>query len=500
MKRNLLIVVFLVLISFVWAQELLPWQYIRHTSRLNSGDVFFRFNSTSPEFSNHQFWRLTSSGWWAQEDLQYVGDMVYEAHVPYSFGTSMKYRLRSEVEQMGETLVVMHNAHLDSNTFPPVLDAMAWIADDPTGDIDIEAAPMLDLTASYIGVSSTLLHSAIQNVQGTFPTMNTLSSYNVYLTLISNPESTITDSVVYAMVNTFNIPGVISPGLYKLGVDPDLNPVFERIGNIQSQVSGGKLYMSCNMDDLVNDPGFGAWPNIVNSLAFTSLTMRITLDLTTLEPQFFFGDYTAPAVVSFDNLVHHVDQNTLPVISNPIFTENSLGYLLTMDYFDADADYAYIAELVTNNQELIEFETLALDFSDTVTYFAQLPSEWLYADVTFGDTNAEVVNMRVYHATGAADEYVLPVKPVIGMTNPFRINGSGQIINLQGFKTGELKMEVFNLKGQRLGSIFEAAVDNSDLSINWNGRVNGINLTPGVYFLKVSQGTIAQAKKFIVLR
>ncbi len=499
MKKFILLVSIMMVLSLTWAQELVPWQYIRHSSLLGSGDVQFRFNTTQPEYANTQFWKKSATGW-AQADVTYLGDSVYEAFVPYTFGDNMRYRLRTQADVMGESAVTMHIAHLDSDAFPPSISDLAWIADDPEGDSAVENAPMLDLTATYMGLSSTKLHSVMQNVPGTFPQMNLINSFNLYMTMISNPEAAITDSVVYAMIYTFSIPGVISSGLYKLGIDPELNPVFERIGNIQSQVTGGKLYMACVMDDLINDPAFGAWPNTANSLFFTSLTMRINLDLSTMEPEFLFGDYSLPVVANFEDLVHYVTHNTLPELTNISVVQNVAGYLLSLDYYDADADFPIITNVVLNNLEEYEMQTPGLNFAMTLPYMVQLPTGWNTAYITFGDTDIENVTATAHPPTGLAEE-LLPIAELnCTMPNPLFAGGSGQRLNLSGLSKGHLKMDVFNLKGQKLGTILDAAVSDQLLVLPWNGIVNGTKLGSGVYFLKISQGTKALNKKFIVLR
>jgi hypothetical protein len=170
----------------------------------------------------------------------------------------------------------MHIPYLTSDVFPPSLSQLGELSTDPTGDSDIPDIPALDLTDSCCGVSATKLFSALAKAANAFPLMHNITCFNLFATLIFNPE-TIIDTLCYAMIYTFNIPSVISPGLYKMGIDLEgVGPTsFVRIGDIQSTVSNGKLIMACNMSDLINDPDFGTWPNLTNALIFTNISVNL---------------------------------------------------------------------------------------------------------------------------------------------------------------------------------------------------------------------------------
>jgi len=103
---------------------------------------------------------------------------------------------------------------------------------------------------------------------------------------------------------------------------------------VQSTVSGGKLWLACNIQDLANDPDFGGWPSASGTLLFVGATMRVTVDLGSGTPEFGFGDYAGTALAYFDDHRYLAMANSLPQISN--LSLNQQSGLLTFDYLDAE--------------------------------------------------------------------------------------------------------------------------------------------------------------------
>ncbi|HNQ44703.1 MAG TPA: T9SS C-terminal target domain-containing protein, partial [Candidatus Cloacimonadota bacterium] len=293
--------------------------------------------------------------------------MSYEATPDYTWNQRLRGRLRTEMEMEGVAAAMMHAAWMDGDSFPQGLGKLGLIGGDPAGDSLMIQAPMLDLGNTWMGTTSQKIYCTIANQSGSFPTMNSLTSYNAWLTTIANPEA-IADSVVYAMVYTFNIVGVISSGLYKLGMDESMTPTFARIGNIQSSVSGGKLNLACNLSDLTSDPSFGAWPNMSNSLLFSSFSMRLNIDLGSMEPEILIGDYSMPAIVFFEDIQYQHPQNTLPVVTGL----NVNGLMVSCLYQDAEGDFPLLCEFYPEAGPSLPMHPTSYDFAGGVTYTATL--------------------------------------------------------------------------------------------------------------------------------
>ncbi|HNQ43592.1 MAG TPA: T9SS C-terminal target domain-containing protein, partial [Candidatus Cloacimonadota bacterium] len=311
MKRFVLVLL-VISISVLFAQEIPDiFANLRHSARTTEGNLVLRYESTPDYVGTNTCYYSTDGGAWTGVSPYQLNDVTYEALVPYDYGQNLQYRLRLAYEIMGYEAVAMHAAYLDSDSFPPTLDKMGWIATDATGDSMMVYSNKLDLTDTWFAATDTKFYSAMANVFGSFPTMNTYTSYNAYITTIVN-TSAITDSVAYAMVYS-GIPVLLSNGLYKLTFSTQGIPTFARIGDISAQVVSGKLHMACDIADLTNDPQFGEWPNEFNALAISSMTLSAAL--VGGQPQFGLGDYSTPVLMGFDKHFYNHAQNSLPQIA-----------------------------------------------------------------------------------------------------------------------------------------------------------------------------------------
>lgn len=409
-----IVISLLLLCAVLTAQEMMPFGDLRHSSVCTDGNLRLRWNDLSGGMYPQECWYNVNNGAWMQATVDNSAMTHAQALLPYQFGQTLRYRLRSEMSYMGESIAYMHPAYLGSDAFPPALNNMALIGTDAIGDSITVYAPMLDLTDSYIAATSTKFYSALANVSNSFPTLNSLTSYNIYLTTIMNVESA-SDSLAYAMVYSFNIPGVISSGLYRIGMDSEGTPSFARIGNIQSQVSGGKLYMACNIADLVNDPSFGPWPNQYNMLMFTSATIRVDLDLGTMQPSFGFGDNSSIGIIEFLDLHYNVPFNSLPQIA----IMGNGTQMVNVQYDDPDGDFPLIAEFETEFGQIIPLIPSGLDFSQSVIFSTMLPAGVEYGVIRFSDNESDIVQL-IWTIVSNEDPINTPPAIKITMPNPFR--------------------------------------------------------------------------------
>ncbi|MCB5253911.1 MAG: T9SS C-terminal target domain-containing protein, partial [Candidatus Cloacimonetes bacterium] len=340
--KHILLAILLVFTAGIGAQTLSPFQNIRHSSVDPDGFVHLRYDVIGSEAVDQQLFYSSSTGGWQEAEINLLDSGSYEALVPYSFGDRLYYRFQSSVQAMGQAASYLHSAWLENDTFPPPSNAMALIGEDPIGDPWQTDSPNLDITASYVACSEDKFYRAITNASGAFPLLQSFSTYNFYGSMIMNPE-TLLDSMAYAMIYTFNIPGLISPGLYKIGIDLELSPSFERIGDVQSTVSDGVLYLSCNFADLAADPAFGPWPNATNLLLTTDLTAQISIDFQNQTPDIGIGDYSTPGLIDFNPLIYEVMQNTLPELE--LITFNETTGIAELRYTDLDGDIPLAATM-----------------------------------------------------------------------------------------------------------------------------------------------------------
>jgi hypothetical protein len=494
----MLILGMMLLIALLGAQELMPFGSLRHSSRCPDGNVRLRWDDLSGGLAAPECYYNLNNGAWQSLTAEEYAPGVMQALAPYEFGQVLRSRLRLAMDYMGESVAFMHSAYWDSNSFPPQTANMALIGSDAAGDSVMVYAPNLDLTDTWIGATSDKIYAAVANTANSFPTLNSLTSYNMWATTLANPEA-IADSVAYAMVYTFNIAGLISPGLYKMGMDDTGTPTFARIGNIQSQVSGGKLYLACNLSDLTADPQFGAWPSLTNALAVTSLSMRIDIDFQTLEPTFGLGDYSTLGMVQFVDHRYQASQNSLPEYAN--FAVQPVIGSISVDYTDANGDFPLIASFqsLLNDAEFedIELTPLSHDFSQTVTFTGQGSVTPTEGYLRFSDNLEDIVTMH-YTAVSAPEDELAP--PALGFRMPNPLSPGGGTITVSGLEKAPLRVSLYNLRGQKLADLFQGSPAGTELSLAFDGSANGSPLPSGVYLLKAVQSGRATPHRFLITK
>lgn len=496
MKRTMLLLVLAFLGALLAAQDYNPYLNMMHSARCADGNLKVRWDDVSGNFLGTQCLYSAEGSAWQQAAVEQLSGTQMQALVPYTYGQSLRYRLRTEITYQGESLVYMQTPFLNADSWPPTLSSLGQIGTDATGDSVTVYDDVLDFTGSWFGSTPNKLYSALGNSANSFPTMNSITSYNVYGTIIANPASVV-DTLAFAMLYTFNIPGVISPGLYKASIDDTGMPFYERIGDIQSQVLGGKLYLACNWADLTGDPDFGAWPNAYNALAISSLSMRMAYNIATGDIDFGIGDYSLPAALLFADNHYDVPVNDLPQALN--LTVNSGSNTVSFDYLDANGDFPLQADFVITDGPTVSLLPESYDFSQSVHFTAVLPYLPASGQLLLSDNGVDVVQVN-WDGVDAPMETV--PAPILScrMANPLRWGSTPYSIALDGLERGPVNVEVFNLRGQNLGSLYAGTADAAGLELNWDGQLGGNALDSGLYFLRITQNGRALNRKFVLAR
>lgn len=491
MKR-LLILLLVLLAGSAFAQFANPFSVIRHSARDANGDLHLRWDDLSAGLGTMECYYAAGTSNWSSIAVNSLPNLEMEALAPYSYGQKLRYRLRYNMDYMGEAMCALHPAYWDAETFPPNINRMAYIGTDPTGDSLMVYSPNLDLEESYMAMGPEKLYFSMQNASGFFPTMNTITSFNIYMATIVNPE-TVVDTLAYAMIYSFNIPGVLSNGLYKLRYDSVTSmPTFTRLGNIQAQVSSGTLHMACTLSDLTNDPDFGAWPNMSNTLAMTGMTMAITIE--NMQPNLGIGDYSTPAVAVMEDNFYQQTANILPTveISSFDFDTNTL----TLSYYDNQGDFPLIAEVRSAYGIPVDVYPVGSDYSNPVSYVAQIPiNEVGDLPWRFSDNGVDFVS-GIYHAV--ANDDPLQVPTVISCTMPNPVRELPLKLKLDGLSREPLQVNVYNLRGQKVAKLYDNMPADKSLELSWNGVSNTHRLPSGLYFVEINQQGRRNLHKFIV--
>jgi hypothetical protein len=288
---------------------------------------------------------------------------------------------------------------------------------------------------------------------------------------------------------------LISPGLYKIGVDLSLTPSFERIGDVQSTVSGGKLYLSCNFADLTSDPGFGPWPNSTNTLLTTDLTAQISLDLQTQVPEFAIGDYSTPGLIDFTPLYYEVLLNTLPELVLVSYDEASGR--VELRYTDLDEDFPLEASMFNDDEDgkVNRVDMTPIYNEDGSISFIEHANPG--AHISVSDNLIDYVTLWLPVAN--ADINAPAVQALAcRLPNPLHKGSSSSQIEISGLKREPLQIGLYNTRGQKIRDfdIFTPMDPVARLSWSSDGYQG---LPQGIYFLKMSQGSRIHSHKFTIL-
>ncbi len=481
--KTTLVLVFSLLVVLLSAQAMNPFGTLRHSSVDTAGNLHLRWEDISEAVGVTECFYKAGTGAWNSAVANMLEPGTLEALVPYTFGQRLRYRLRFTTTTEEGDFSMLHAAYIDADSFPPSVSNMAHIITDPLGDFVVGNNLNLDIRQTYVAATPNKLLFSMKNVTGSYPTMNSFTSFNAYMCNIINAESVMTDSITYAMVYA-NIPILVTNGLYKVGYDAvNQLPVFTRLGNIQAQISDGALHLGCNYSDLANDPDFGGWPNAYNGLALSASTLSVAISP---ELAIETGDYSNPAAVLFLDNVYQVTANTLPVC-NFVSYNSDLG-IVNIEYNDADSDFPLLAEVETADGTVYPAYPTDILFINT-TYAADLPLGY-NGSITwrFSDNGINMVT-GVYNPSSTEDDNYLPSPISCQMPNPYKANHA---ITLKGLDHSPLKVSVFNVKGQKVGDVYSGIPSSTECNVSLNG-----NLASGIYFLRIEQGSRINNHKFV---
>lgn len=491
MKPYLLLLLLLMLLSLMPAQEVDPFVSLRHSAPDINGNIHLRWEDIDDVAGATECYYRVGTAAWDLANTTVYSPGTKEALLPYTYGSKLRYRLRFTTTQEEGEFALMHQAYWDADTFPPNVNAMAFMLNDPAGDLLIGTNTNLDIRETYTASTENKLYISMKNVTGLYPVNNGLTSFNVYLATITTPDA-LADSLTYAMVYSANIPLLLSNGLYKVGFDINTQlPVFTRIGNISAQVSNGTLHMACNYSDLAADPSFGAWPNEYSALMLATATMSVTISTT---PTIDTGDYSNPSGVIFRDNLYHVMQNTLPVADVFSYANN----LLSLSYYDADGDFPLVAEVETNTGTVIQAIQAGITAHDCI-YTAAIPMgtsgvlAWRFSDNGYSWVTGS------YQPVSNIDASLLPLPISCIMPNPFVSGKMEPVISLKNLNSEPLKVSLYNLRGQCIGVLHNGKPAGNEIVLNWQTQLNA-NPASGVYLIMIEQGNSKLTRKFIITK
>jgi len=373
------------------------WNQIRHSARLPADQVTIRVENPSGS-------GIENALLYAAEGVQEVsmaavpdGPATVEGTAPAPLAERRTYGFRLLRDGVLDLLPVRLAAGVD-----PTPSELTRVAADPAGD-EAFGLTHLDLVDCRVSFSDTRLYAALQNVGGGFPVNSGFTFYG-YLFGIADPAQVDPD-VVFALMYTYNQPGIIGPGLYKV-TGTGLGDL-EKIGEITVTTfpDENTLLLSCRLVDLTSDPDFAAWYDPddprVNVAGFTQ---RITIFGGAQE-----ADRTPGGTLHLREVGIDPEVNRLPTLADlHIVNPGPDAYALVL-YADADANCPVLSEIVFDGAEMFAMRPLTLDYAATVVYVTEpgipplVTGLWDAAVARFSDNATDVVEARIT-GTSVPDE------------------------------------------------------------------------------------------------
>lgn len=372
------------------------------------------------------------------------------------------------------------------NLSEPAFAAYTPYQTDPQGDQAIEDVN-LDLLESRVSFDDERIYFAIRNATGLYP-VNSGLNFNAYMSILANPLVDFENTpVAYGLIYTVNLGMLLSPGLYKI-TGTSLEGL-QRLGDIEYQVLGEWLFLSCALDDLYSDADVGDWL-LPDYPLFASATATAQLSMNTGIQE---GDYTIPGFLLLKAQYVSGENNFSPVISDISYDLNLEAMELNslqLNYSDGDSNVphqAYLSidgtqqhQLDLQNPDYVDFGVSALYGISNLS----LPGDWESISIVFSD-GEEYVEENIANPSSNEDDIQSPALSVRIFPNP-----ATSALKISSSLPAASGAAIYNLRGQKLKDLrFQSGKSEQILDLS--------QLPAGLYFLKVQGfGT----RKFIVVK
>ena len=135
-----------------------------------------------------------------------------------------------------------------------------------------------------------------------------------------------------------------------------------------------------------------------------------------------------------------------------------------------------------------------------------LRSETMIVHTTSGSQSfdtSDIEQITFWDSTGTGEDFIeflskVPIQFLKNFPNPFN-----PVTNIQFElnQNGHVKVEIFNVKGQKVKTILNEDLEQGKHSLLWKGTdVNDRKVASGVYFYKVSCNEKEKIKKMIMIK
>ena len=380
--------------------------------------------------------------------------------------------------------------------FPPTDNYMIEVCQEETGD-NI-GSPFLDLTEFWASYSDDKFYFTLNNNDTEWPLYETVSflpPWYVYMVGLKNPETE--DSVGYALVYADippfgGYPG-LQTGLYKGNL---ADSSYEQIGNIQAQVSNGKLYMACNIDDLTSDPQFGPWPNSYGCLGIDGITVTINVD-----PFITLNDSTPPVLFYPTHEERTIGVNAPPQLSDLTYIDEDDSITFFITYTDTDNNLPPVHNIVIDDAAVLVMIPQDHSYETGSLFTLTIPASQINscARSQFSDGEYDVQSNTLY-ITGVEEDHQHQSSLLLISPNPFRTS-----VNISFHTEKPIQKPrciITNIKGQTIAELDCEQNVGGTYSFEWSGcDLYGFKAGNGIYFCNIlTENKFINSRKILLLR
>jgi len=298
--------------------------------------------------------------------------------------------------------------------------------------------------------------------------------------------------------------------LYEHYVIEEENIIFNLVQITQNSTDG--------LDAALNETGWGT--EVTSKEAFNNWVIANHIN----DPVFMDGLYSYsdnPIGTGQFALTNTAEHSSYPVTSinvsmnhwsaNYIVFENtSLDLSVDFDGYETNSDF-HVQFVKILNSEPVEVVEMELDAQMNGNIV--LPNSGiLYDKVLMVVTDTYTAYSQItysYEATNtvSAEEEEVNIQSQYSVTNypnPFSLSSArnpGITISYNIPKSGNVKIDIFNIRGQKVTSLHDEYNNVGGNSVQWNGKDNSNSVvSSGIYYYKISSGEFSKTKKMILLK
>jgi hypothetical protein len=467
------------------------WNYIRHSALLPDNGIEIRVEN--PSGAGIENYLLYAGAGIVEQSMTPIvdGPATIAASVPGPVSAARYYGFR--LIQGGE-LDLMPVRIADGAS--PAPSDLTRLALDPSGD-HLYSYVNLDLVECRVSFSGTKIFAALKNAGGGFPVSTGLTFFG-YLLAIADPAAADPDTV-FALMQTLNQPGVISPGLYKI-IGTGLSGL-TKIGNVVAQEfpAENTLLLSCDLADLMADPYFMSWYDPADpAIGVAGFTQRITLLGGAVE-----ADRTPGGRCRLRELAIAPAANQLPELSELSFEGSGAGAYAQLSYSDANGDCPVAAEIVFDGGAPYPMYPQSLDYGSPVQYRSAAGIEplandsWSRAVARFSDNISDTVTAEAA-TTGVDGDRAIPPLRALAAPNPF---SAFVAIEIEARAGDRVSVNIFDVRGALVRTLWTGAAGAGARRMIWDGRdERGLPCSSGLYFCRISSSREAITQKLLKVR